>query len=153
MNVLRHSLVGVVVTGLAVDAYVHSSLASTHDPVRAIVSQSQHFRVETAAAVVAALLLLLRPGRLTAAIAALVAGGGLGPLLVLRYVDVASLGPFLNKFEPLWYAQNTWTPVAQAVATAAAVALVVLGTRPSTPPGHARSQTDGLALHGGPAHH
>ena len=32
MNVLRNSLVGIVVAGLAVDAYVHLSLASTYDP-------------------------------------------------------------------------------------------------------------------------
>jgi hypothetical protein len=83
---------------------------------------------------VAALLLLLRPGRLTAAVAAFVAGGGLVALLLLRYVDIGSLGPFPDMYEPLWYLEKSWTAIAQFAATAAAVVLVVLGPS-STPVG------------------
>ena len=127
MDVLRRSLIGVTVAGLGVDAYVHLSLASTYDPVKDVVSQGQLFRVEAVLAIVAAVLLVLRPGRLTASVAALVAGGGLLALLLLRYVDVGGLGPFPDMYEPLWYAEKVVTAVAQAIATASAVALTLLG--------------------------
>ena len=133
MNLTRRTLVVVTVVGLAVDAYVHWSLASTYDAVRGTVSQGQLFRVEAVAAVVAALLVLLRPGRLTAGIAAVVAGGGLAALLVYRYVDVGHLGPFPDMYEPLWYAKKSWTAIAQAAATVAALLLVVAGARPTPP--------------------
>ncbi len=134
MNLTRSTLVVVTVVGLAVDAYVHWSLASTYDAVQATVSQGQLFRVEAVTAVVAALLLLLRPGRLTAAFAALVAGGGLAALLTYRYVDVGQLGPFPDMFEPLWYAKKNWTAIAQAAATVTALLLVMMGAG-STPAG------------------
>jgi hypothetical protein len=122
-------LVAVVVAGLAVDAYTHLSLAGTYDAVRGTVSQGQLFRVEAAAAVVAALLLLLRPGRRTAAIAALVTFGGLVALLLYLYVDVGPVGPFPDMYEPFWYAEKTWTVIAEGVATVAAVLIVWTGDR------------------------
>jgi hypothetical protein len=122
-------LVAVVVAGLAVDAYTHLSLAGTYDAVRATVSQGQLFRVEAAAAVVAALLLLLRPGRRTAAIAALVAFGGLVALVLYLYVDVGPVGPFPDMYEPFWYPEKTWTAIAEGAATGAAALLMVMDSR------------------------
>ena len=133
MTPLRMSLVGVAVAGLVVDAYVHLSLASSYDPVRATVSQGQLFRVEAALAIAAALLLLLRPSRPAAVIVAVVAGGGLVVLILLRYVDVGSLGPFPDMYEPVWYPEKSWTAIAQAVATAAAITLAVLTPESTTP--------------------
>ena len=127
MSVLRRSLVGITVAGLAVDAFVHLSLASTYDAVQGSVSQGTLFRLEAIAAVLAAILLLVRPRRWTAALAALVAGGGLFALVLYRYVDVGQLGPMPDMYEPLWYAKKTWTAVAQLVAAASAIALVILG--------------------------
>jgi len=137
MNSIRTVLVAVTVAGLAVDAYVHISLASAYDPVRGTVSQGQLFRIEALAAMVCALFLLLRPGRLTAAVAAALAGGGLVALVLLRYVDVGSLGPFPDMYEPLWYTKKSWTAIAQAAATAAAIALAVQGPRSTAPKGGA----------------
>jgi len=127
MTPLRWFLVLITVAGLAVDAWVHWSLASAYDPVRAGVSQGQLFRVEAVVAVISALALLLRPNRWTAAFAALVAGGGLLILVLLRYVDVGALGPFPDMYEPYWYLKKTWSAVAQGVATVTALVLVVLG--------------------------
>ena len=131
MNVLRRLLLVVTVAGLAADAYVHLTLASTYDAVRGTVSEGQLFRVEATAAVVAALLLVLRPSRVTAALAAVVAGGGLAALLLYRYVDVGRLGPFPDMYEPFWFTDKTRTAVAQGAATAAAVVLVVVGWTPA----------------------
>jgi len=98
------------------------------------------------AAVVAALLVLWRPGRLTAAFAAVVAGGGLAALLAYRYVDVGHLGPFPDMYEPLWYAKKSWTAIAQAAATVAAVLLVVAGagSKPTDVVEHPRARSSGL---------
>lgn len=141
MTTTRRVLVLVTVAGLAVDAYVHLSLAGRYDAVRATVSQGELFRAEGIAAILAALLLLVRPGRVTAAIAALVAGGGLAALLLYRYVDVGQLGPFPNMYEPLWYAKKTWSMVGEAVATVAALMLVVLGPGTATTVARARPWT------------
>jgi hypothetical protein len=127
MDLLRKSLVGVTVAGLAVDAYVHLKLAHFYDPVKATVSQGQLFRLEAVLAIVAAVILLVRPGRLTAAIAAVVAGGGVVALLLYYFVDVGKIGPLPNMYEPHWYADKVVTLVAQVVATVTALALVYLG--------------------------
>ena len=132
MTIARRALVLVTLAGLAVDAYVHLSLAGRYDAVQATVTQGQLFRAEGAAAIAAGVLLVVRPGRRTAAIAALVAGAGLAALLLYRYVDVGRLGPLPDMYEPLWYARKTWSMVGEAVAAVAAVILVVIGPGPTT---------------------
>jgi hypothetical protein len=142
MNLLRKTLVGLTVAGLAVDAYVHLKLAGDYDSVKATVSQGALFRLEAGLAVVAAVLLLVRPGRLTAAIAALVAGGGVVALLLYYFVNVGKIGPLPNMYEPTWYADKVVTLIAQVVATVTALGLVFLGWPRQTP---ARSSTSGAA--------
>jgi hypothetical protein len=129
MKALRVTLVAVVVAGLAVDAYVHLHLASTFDPIRGTISQGQLFRVEGYAAILAAAFLLIRPGRPSAAVAALVAGGGLAAVLLYALVDVGPLGPLPNMYDPTWPALKTWSALAEAAATLAAVILLVIGVR------------------------
>ena len=129
MRILRTTLVIVVVVGLAIDAYVHLSLASTFDPIRATVSQGQLFRVEGIAAILAAGFLLLRPSRVSAAVAGLVAGGGMAAVLLYAMVDVGPVGPFPNMYDPTWSTQKTLSAIAEAVAALAAVVLVVIGVR------------------------
>lgn len=130
MRILRMSLVAVVLVGLAVDAYVHLRLASTFDPVRATVSQGQLFRVEGVAAILAAVFLLVRPSRLSAAVAAVVAGGGVAAVLLYAVVDVGPLGPLPNMYDPTWSTLKTLSAAAEAAAALAAVVLVVVGVRP-----------------------
>jgi hypothetical protein len=139
MDMLRKTLVGVTVAGLAVDAYVHLKLAGDYDSVKATVSQGALFRLEAGLAIVAAVLLLVRPGRLTAGIAALVAGGGVVALLLYYFVDVGKIGPLPNMYEPTWYADKVVTLIAQVVATVTALALVYLGWPRRTPTGSAAS--------------
>jgi hypothetical protein len=127
MDVTRKVLVAVTVIGLVIDAYVHLKLASGYDSVAATVSQGQLFRLEGGLAIVAVVLLLVRPNRLTAGFAALVAGGGTFALLLYYFVNVGQIGPMPNMYEPVWFAEKSLTAVAQAVATCTAIALVVMG--------------------------
>ena len=108
--------------GLAVDAYVHADLASTYDPVRNSISQGDLFRVEAGASALAALLILLSAHRLVWAFAFLVAASGLGAILLYRYVNVGTLGPLPNMYEPLWFPKKTAAAIAEGVATLTALA-------------------------------
>jgi len=126
-QILRKSLIGVTVAGLAIDAYVHLKLASDYDSVKATVSQGELFRVEAGLAIVAGILLLVRPGRLTAWVAAIVAGGGVLALLLYYFVNVGEIGPLPNMYENSWYADKVVTLIAQTVATVTALALACFG--------------------------
>jgi hypothetical protein len=123
---VRAILVLIVVAGLAVDAYVHFDLASSYAGVKSsALSQGDLFRVEAVAAVVAALGLVVRPRRLTALFAFLVAAGGVAAVVVYRYIDVGSLGPLPNMYEPFWYAEKTQSACAEGAAALAAAVLVI----------------------------
>ncbi len=118
----------VAAAGLAVDVYVHWHLASGYDFVRGHgtphITQGGLFRLEGALALVA-LILVLIPRRWTAAMAFLVAAGGVVAVLLYRYVDVGAIGPIPNMYEPLWYTEKTVSLVAEGIAALAC--LVALG--------------------------
>jgi hypothetical protein len=67
----------VAVAGLAVDAYIHFTLAHRYDPVAANISQGTLFRIEGAAAIVALLLVVVWRHRAGDAFAWLTAAAGL----------------------------------------------------------------------------
>jgi len=111
--------------GLAYDAYVHFDLAATYDAARTgVLSQGDLFRFEAILAIVAILGTLVRPRRYTAAFAFLVAAGGLGAVLLYRYVDVGSIGPIPSMYEPVWYPEKTHSAWAEAIAAVAAAVLL-----------------------------
>lgn len=112
-----------VAAGLAIDCYVHANLAGFYDANAAAISQGQLFRVEAGLAAAAVLVVLLVRNRLGAAVAALVAGGGLFAVLLFRYVPVGAFGPFPMMYEPIWYAEKVVSAVAEGVAAALAVIL------------------------------
>lgn len=123
--------------GLAVDAYIHLQLAPTYDAVGTTITQGTLFRIEAAVAAVVVVLLLLI-GRTTVYVtAALVAGSALGAVILYRWVDVGALGPLPNMYESVWYPDKTISALGEAVATAAAVALVAIAL-------HARRGERGL---------
>lgn len=132
MDVLRKSLVGITVIGLAIDAVVHLKVAGDYDGVGATVSEGTLFRVEAVTAIIAAILLVVRPGRLTAAFAAIVAGGGTALLVLYYFVNVGPLGPLPNMYEHVWFSEKVVTLVAQTVATLSALVLVAIGWRGSS---------------------
>lgn len=126
----RRLLTVVTAVGLGVDAYVHWHIASNFDTLIGTasphISQGELFRIEAALALVAILLLLTTRRRLAAAFALLVAAGGLGALLLYGYVDVGGLGPLPNMYNPIWYTEKTISAVAEGVATAGALCLLLL---------------------------
>jgi hypothetical protein len=115
---------------LAVDAFVHADLASSYDSVKASVSQGDLFRVEAAAAALAALVLLAAHRRPAAWLFAfLVTAGGLGAVLLYRYVDVGAFGPLPNMYEPFWYPEKTASAIAEAVGAGTALVGLLLAWR------------------------
>jgi hypothetical protein len=123
--------------GLAIDAYVHADLAGAYDPVRHSISQGTLFRIEAGAAAFAALLIVVTAHRAAWAVAFLVAAGGLAAVLVYRYVNVGTLGPLPNMYEPIWFAKKSFSAVAEAVAAATALAGFLLVTVMAHRPRHA----------------
>ncbi|MFI6564049.1 hypothetical protein [Streptomyces sp. NPDC050534] len=116
--------------GLAVDAYVHADLAATYDPVTKTISQGDLFRIEAGAAALAALLVVIFGTRpLVWVYALLVAAAGLAAVLLYRYVDVGSVGPLPNMYEPTWYPEKTASAVAEAAAMLTAAAGLLLARR------------------------
>ena len=128
---VRTLLVAVVIVGLAVDAWVHLSLASNYDGMRStLLSEGDLFRTEGAAAILSAALLLARPRRYVAALALVVAAGGLAAVLVYTYVDVGAFGPFPDMYEPAWYAKKSQSAWGEGAAAFSAMTLVVLSLLP-----------------------
>jgi hypothetical protein len=109
--------------GLVGDAVVHLDYAGRYDPVGNTLSQGDVFRIESAAALLLAVLVLVAPWRRAVYLAAfLVAASAFGGVMLYRYVDVGSLGPIPNMYEPIWFGEKTLSAYAEAVAAIAALA-------------------------------
>jgi plastocyanin len=122
-----------IAAGLAVDAYVHADLAPAYDGIRATVSQGDLFRVEAGAAAAAALVVFVAGRRAGFGLAFAVAAGGLGALLLYRYVDVGRIGPLPNMYEPSWFPEKTAAAVAEAGAAALAAGGLIWAARQREP--------------------
>lgn len=123
-------LIIVTVAGLAIDAYVHLHIASSYHLVRTSwLSQTDLFRVESAAAIAAAIWLVLRPNLFSAAFAFLVAAGGVAAVTFYYYVDPGQLGPIPDMYEPIWYADKTRSFDGEALAAVAAFVLAFIHLR------------------------
>ncbi len=93
----------IVAVCLLIDAFVHVHLAHDFAHVKtSTMSQADLFYLEAVLAVVAAIALVVRPNRSTAAFAFLVAAGGFVAVVVYRYVDVGTIGPIPNMYDPYW---------------------------------------------------
>ncbi len=134
MRVLRIALLLVTAIALVVNAVIHLQLAGPFDAITGtLVSQGTLFRIQAAVNIAAALLLITRT-RWAAAVAALVAAGGLALVVTTALVplDLTAVGlPYL--FEPIWYPDKVISAVAQAVALGAALAAALLTRRPAGP--------------------
>ena len=123
----RRLLTLTTAAGLGVDAYVHWHLAGNFDTLIGTasphVSQGELFRLEATLALIAMALVLATRRRFAAALAFLIAAGGLGALLLYGYVDVGGFGPVPDMYDPVWYTQKTITAVAEAIAAVGALAL------------------------------
>jgi hypothetical protein len=125
---LQWVLIIVTVVGLAIDAFVHLHLAHDFAQVKtSTMSQADLFRVEAVLAIIAAVALLARPRRWSAALAFVVAGGGLVAVVLYRYVNVGKIGPIPNMYDPYWApAEKTLSVIAELVATLSALALFMM---------------------------
>lgn len=123
--------------GLAIDAYVHADLAEAYDPVRHSISQGTLFRIEAGAAAFAALLIVVTGHRVAWAVAFVVAASGFGAIMLYRYVDVGTLGPLPNMYEPIWFPEKSYSAIAEGVATVTALAGFVMATAVAHRPRHA----------------
>jgi hypothetical protein len=134
---LRWILVAIAVVGLGIDAYTHFDLASLYRFNKTdFVSEASLFRIEAVLAILVGLALLIRPNLLTAGAVFLVAAGGLGLLLLYRYVDVGKIGPIPNMYEPIWSDEKLvcmWGEVAAAVASLALVVQALAMRRHRSP--------------------
>ncbi|WP_234355623.1 hypothetical protein [Kitasatospora aureofaciens] len=133
----------VTAAALAVDAYVHANLAAAYDPVGRQISQGTLFRLEAAVASLAALVVLLLGRRRPVWVFAfLVSVSALGAVLLYGYVNVGTLGPLPNMYEPYWGPKRTGSAIAEAVgAVTSLVGFLITGpprsasTRAGAPPG------------------
>jgi hypothetical protein len=88
---------------LGVDVYVHAHDASFYDAVRtSVISEGTVFRLEAAVAALLAVALLIRPSRLLWAAALIVTASAFGAVVLYQYVNVGTLGPLPNMYEPTW---------------------------------------------------
>ncbi len=114
----------VTAVGFAIDAYVHFDLATQYDTTGGGISQGLLFRLEASVAILAALLVLASARRGFHIFPLLVAVSALGAVVLYRYVDVGTLGPLPDMYDPSWYPEKTLSAIAEAVATVGAAILV-----------------------------
>ena len=122
---------------LGIDAYVHARDAAFYDAVRtSLISQGTLFRLEAGVAGLIAVALLIRPSRFWWAAALVVAASAFGAVVLYRYVDVGSLGPLPNMYEPTWAlpgkAASAWAEGAGIILAAAGL-LTTLRVRAPRP--------------------
>lgn len=114
----------IAAAGLAVDAYVHADLAAGFDANGAHISEGDLFRIQAGLAALAALLVLVHGRRLSAAFALLISLSAFGAVMLYHYVNVGTLGPLPNMYDPIWYTEKTVSAIAEAIATVASAALL-----------------------------
>jgi Na+/alanine symporter len=115
-----------VAAGLVVDAIVHFHLAGRYDGNGNTITQGDVFRIEASVALLVALVILVAPWRRIAYLVAfVVAASALGAVVLYRYVNVGSIGPLPNMYEPIWYGQKTLSAYAEGAAAVIALAGLV----------------------------
>lgn len=113
---------------LAIDAYIHAGLAPTYDAIGNHITQGTLFRIEAGVSAFAALLILVTAIRPAWALCVLVLVGALAALMVYRYIDVGTLGPLPNMYEPAWFPKKTAAAFAEAVGLLTALAGLLILT-------------------------
>jgi len=116
----------VAVAGLAVDVWVHATLESQYAGLGDTLTQGRLFGAEAVAAGAVGLWLLLTGSRWAWIAALLIGASALGAVLLYRYVDVGTLGPLPNMYEPVWYFRKTLSAYAEAAVVIAAATRLAL---------------------------
>lgn len=122
-----------VAVGLGYDACVHLRLRCLLRPESRSDQPRHALPRRGGGAVLVALLVLVSRYRAVALFTVVIAGSALGAVLLYRYVDLRSLGPLPDMYEPSWYPEKTYSTRAEAAALVAAVVLV-FKRRQAAPP-------------------
>ncbi|GAA2115213.1 hypothetical protein [Actinomadura alba] len=111
-----------VAAGLAVDAYIHWDFAADLPSGKdGNIGADVLFQTQAVVAIAAGLLVLFWARRWTYAVAFLVAASAVGALLLYYTVDVGSIGPLPEMYEPVWYGEKTISVVGEGIAAVAAL--------------------------------
>jgi hypothetical protein len=129
----RVSLVDVLLrlmgaAALAVSSYVHLHGAHFYSSLGDTITQADLFYVQGSVAALVALWVLASGNRWAWVAVALVGAASFAAVMVYRYVDVGSIGPIPNMYEPTWQT-NEKLLSAYAEAAAVVVAVVALLSR------------------------
>ena len=112
---------GLVVVGLAVDAFVHLRMAPVMDiAAPGGIGGGNLLRDQGAASAVVAVMLLVSGRWWAYALALGVALSALGPALLYPVVDVPAIGPIPSMYDPLWSPEKVISIVGEALAAGAA---------------------------------
>jgi len=115
-----------VVAALAVSGYLHVRVSSLYAANKtSVVSERELFLAQAVVAGVVALAVLLRGRRPEAALALIVTLGSLAAVLVYRYLDVGTLGPLPNMYDPGWFTDKTISAYAEAIGAVLSLGLVL----------------------------
>jgi hypothetical protein len=117
----------VTATALVVDSYMHAHDAGFYDFRNGgAITQGNLFRIEAAIAALVAVVLLVWRRRFVLLVAFAVSASALGAVLLYTYVDVGTLGPVPNMYEPTWTvpgkAITAWAEGVAVVTSAVGVA-------------------------------
>ena len=119
-----------VAAGLAVDAIVHWKIAPDLPGAEGGgIGANALFYAQAVVAAVVGVLVLAWPRRWSYAVGFLVAASALGAVLLYYFVDVGKIGPLPAMYEPVWYADKTFSAVGEGLAALAALVGIVLGRR------------------------
>ena len=132
-TIAKWVLIVLVAVGLGIDAYTHYDLASLYKFNRtSVLNEGFLFQVEATLAVVVGVGLIVKPNRLTAGLAFLVAAGGAVLLVIYRYNDIGRIGIIPNMYEPIWTTEKKWSLAGEILAAVASIGLIgVLPARSS----------------------
>jgi hypothetical protein len=116
-----------VIVALLLSAYVHIKYAHFYKHLGKDITQGTLFYLQGALAIVAAVLLALNGKLLGWAPAAVVLLGSFAAIMVYRYIDVGSVGPLPNMYEPIWDPQGDGLKLAAAFSEGIGTALAFSG--------------------------
>ena len=108
---------------LAISSYVHLHGAHFYSSLGDSITQADLFYVQGIVAALVALWVLATGNRWAWVAVALVGAASFAAVMVYRYVDVGSIGPIPNMYEPTW---QTNQKLLSAYAEAAAVVIAVV---------------------------
>ncbi len=119
--VLRAGVVAALVVSAAMHVRVSSMYATT---TTSVLSERDLFLAQAVVAGLVALAVLVRGRRPEAAAAVVVTLGSLAAVLVYRYIDVGTIGPIPNMYDPGWFTDKTVSAYAEAVGAVLSLALL-----------------------------